>query len=325
MCDSYLTIDGIGQPRIRLFAEKDCGGNEIYTIKTGESNLDFKNTPVGYKAKSISIPGPSALAIWGVPRGIYSPYATQINLYGPSYYNFPVEDHFGKIKHPESIATWFQVGKDGNRDWAAFRTACCLGQGDLTKCGQYWTPNIPSSACGNFLIGYCPNNLHEVQCKNYCINNPSKQCTDGALKYCKDNPEDPFCACISANWGPFGTSVPYCIDQTCITKGYKPPEAPKNCQIVECNQIIKVTGDDNSEIKNLKQVCEASIDGRKCVQVSADPMNPKCTKFEGGSNGGNGFNWKQWIQDHLILILIIVFITLVILAFALRIGEKNSP
>jgi len=345
MCDPYLTIDGAGNPKVRLFSGKGCTG-DIYTLETGKSDNDLKNSQVKYNAKSIAIPGAAAVALWDVPHGQYKAFATQINLRGPLYKDFPVEQRNDKIKHPESISSWFQLDWDGDYSWDGYRRACCLGQGTPAVCGTDWTPGIPTSQCYNYLRGYCPNNLDEEQCQNYCINNPSAECTgakgkSGALKYCEEHPKDPFCACLSADWGPLDTSIPYCIDKTCITRGYKPPSAPKECKILQCNQIIDIKGVDNSYIKNLQQICKiASGNNNRCLEVSPDTNNPKCTKcwingkvttncdhIPPDTNGGNGdqTDWKQWIEDNLMIIMVVLFILAILAAFVLHLREKNQP
>ena len=199
------------------------------------------------------------------------------------------------------------------KDWDDFRYKACSGQFTDPNIYGVWSPG--SSACSTFMTQqYCPTRMGLRGCQDYCRQYSNPHCDDAAYKYCNDRKrtKDPdFCSCINSS-----LPNPYCLDPNCKLEGYQPTNVrskPCNITEIDCTQIIDAQGNSNSSFKDISQyqVCEAGT----CDVAKGDT----CIK---GKSSNNNKGW-QFLEENLMLFMVICFILAIISAFVLKHSEDG--
>lgn len=236
---------GNTQPQVLVYTGVFCAGSSG-VIYPGTSNvipatLGVKNI------KSLRVPG-------NVTAQVTTVTGQSANLVGGTYTDI-VSQLGGAVANISVNAP--------TKSWDQFLADCCSGVGDASICGTYW--NNGPSCTGLAQSHGCSSNVSDPKCRALCLTTPGA-CDDAARAWCRANPNDPFCACLTSS-----DSNPWCTDSKCILSGYKPGtsigKTGANCpSYVDCKQK-QTANDSSSQWFNLQLAFCNGVDANGLYQI----------------------------------------------------------
>jgi hypothetical protein len=205
---------------------------------------------------------------------------------------------------------------------------CCAGGG--TTCLNF-QPSTVSGPCPAFMADYCSRNPLSGPCGVYCAQNPaicsasvkkaclnvgtiSAECVQWArtnpstdsddimIKFCEQQPNSEYCACINSKVKTFN---PACIDSACLRNGYQ----TRAMLATACPSIV-----------NCSIVADLSSGGR----LITNSITQNCSNTSGTSTVTASTEGATILGDYLWIFVLLVAIVILGAAAAYLFMDKNN-